>query len=226
MKIGIVIADAFEYNPFCAFAETRNAVKSVRHGRSCITYTDGDKTVTAVQCGIGKVNAATAAAFLLAEGCEVILNAGLSGAVSGLLKGDVVAGESFTECDFDLRAIGRTLGEKPDQPSVFYADEKLLALADSLGGVKRAKLGTGDVFLSDKERAKTFHQLFGIHAFDMETAAIASVCTFEKVPFLSLRKISDNADDAATDDYREMNDRQEMDLTLLLAQIIKKIERF
>ena len=57
----------------------------------------------------------------------------------------------------------------------------------------------------------------------METAAIASVCYFDNIPFLSIRKISDTADDTAETDYREMNDLCEMDLTKVLSEIIEKI---
>ena len=57
----------------------------------------------------------------------------------------------------------------------------------------------------------------------METAAIAGVCDKCGVPMLSLRKISDDADDASVEDYREMNNRQEACLTELLVNIFGRI---
>lgn len=222
MKIGIVIADEMEYLPLLQFAQTKGCTQSERHGRQTLSYTDGEKTVTAVRSGIGKVNAATAAAYLLADkNCDVLLNAGLSGAVSGLRREDIVVGSSFVECDFDLTAIGRPLGAKPDQPYIYRADETLLSTALSIRGVRSAVFGTGDLFLTDKEKGKRYHELFGVQAFDMETAAIASVCHFDGVPFLSFRKISDTADDTAENDYRDMNDRCETDLTSLLDTVIR-----
>ncbi|MBQ6019982.1 MAG: 5'-methylthioadenosine/S-adenosylhomocysteine nucleosidase [Clostridia bacterium] len=220
MKIGIVIADEYEYIPFRNYALTKNCAEAPFHGRESLTYTDGEKTVTAVQCGIGKVNAATAAAFLIAEGCEVILSAGLSGAVSGLRRGDMIAAESYVECDFDLTPIGRPLGAKPGQEYVYRSDEKLLAAAMKLDGMKKAPVGTGDLFLTDKEKCALYRDTFGVKAFDMETAAVASVCYFDGIPFLAVRKISDDADDSANADYNEMNDRKEADLTGALARII------
>ena len=193
-------------------------------------------SVLIVYCGAGRcssissamtfspgclANAATA--FLIADGAEVILNAGLSGAIHGLRRGDIVAGESFRECDFDLTAIGRAPGEKPEEPPYFAADKKLLALALSLPGVKKAALGTGDLFLADKEKSALFRSTFGIASFDMETAAIASVCYFSGIPFGSLRQISDDADDAAQNDYRQMNDQKKADLTELLSAWIEKL---
>ncbi len=223
MKIGIVIADEYEYIPFRTYALTKNCAESAFHGRESLTYTEGGKTVTAVQCGIGKVNAATAAAFLIAEGYEVILSAGLSGAVSGLRRGDMIAAESYVECDFDLTPIGRPLGAKPGQDYVYHADARLLAIAEALPSMKKAAVGTGDLFLTDKEKSTLYRDTFGIRAFDMETAAVASVCYFDHIPFLAIRKISDDADDSANADYNEMNDRKEADLTEALAVIISRI---
>ena len=60
----------------------------------------------------------------------------------------------------------------------------------------------------------------------MESAAIASVCDKCDVPFLSVRKISDDADDAAAETYREMNKRQEACLTQVLAEIIDSLLDF
>ena len=57
----------------------------------------------------------------------------------------------------------------------------------------------------------------------METAAIASVCDKCGIPMLSLRKISDDADDCSVEDYREMNEREEACLTELLEKIILRL---
>ena len=223
MKIGIVIADEYEYIPFKQYALTKNCTEQPFHGRESLSYCENGKEVVAVQCGIGKVNAATAAAFLIAEGCGVILSAGLSGAIRGLRRGDMIAARQYVECDFDLTAIGRALGEKPGQEYIYQADERLLKIAMDLDGMKSVAVGTGDLFLSDKEKSALYAETFGIQAFDMETTAEASVCFFDRIPFLAIRKISDDADDAATTDYTEMNDRKDADLTEALAKIIARI---
>ena len=57
---------------------------------------------------------------------------------------------------------------------------------------------------------------------DMETAAIAYVCEFSKVPFLALRRISDDAGADATDSYREMNSSGETLLSDYIIEIIKE----
>ena len=229
IKAGAIFADSMEYAPFLDWAKTQNYKLRELFGNECVEVeiSSGERSMTiiAVKCGIGKVNAAAATAYLIgAEGVDMILNAGLSGAVSGLKREDMVAGESYIECDFDLTAIGFAPGQKCDgQKSLLPADEKLLSYALQSQGIIKAKCGTGDMFLSDKDKKEFFRTTFSIESFDMETGAIASVCDKAGVPMLSLRKISDDADDSSVEDYREMNDRKESCLTELLVNIFERI---
>ncbi len=227
--VGILFADTMEYGPFLQWAKENSAEEKERRGNdSCsITLTKGENSleVIAVRCGIGKTNAASATAFLIGEDkVDYILNAGLSGAVQKLRREDMIAVESYVECDFDLTAIGYGLGVKADgQKYVYSADEKLMEYALMSEGIVKAKAGTGDIFLTDKVRKDLYKDTFGIDSFDMETAAIAAVCDKCGVPMLSLRKISDDADDCSVDDYREMNERQESCLTELVVNILTRI---
>ena len=227
--IGILFADTMEYGPFLKWAKEKNAKEETRWGNdSCMLKLEKDGRVLdiiGVRCGIGKVNAASATAFLIADDkVDLILNAGLSGAVQKLRREDMIAVETYVECDYDLTAIGKPLGVKPDgQKYIYSADEKLMSYALMSDGIIKAKAGTGDIFLTDKAKKELYRDTFGIESFDMETAAIAGVCDKSGIPMLSLRKISDDADDASVEDYREMNNRQEACLTELLVNIFYRI---
>ena len=230
LTVGVVFADSMEYSPFLDWVKTQNQYKEkMLYGNESdeLTLSQGERKIKiiGVKCGIGKVNAAAATAYLIAsERADMILNAGLSGAVSGLKREDMIAGESYIECDFDLTAIGYAPGEKCDgQKSLLKADEKLLGYALESAGIVKAPCGTGDIFLSDKVKKEYFKDTFSIQSFDMETGAIASVCDKAGVPMLSLRKISDDADDTSVEDYREMNNRKESCLTELLVSIFGRI---
>lgn len=229
-KAGIVIADEMEFEPFEAYAKDRfDCQKGTLRGNESLSFTinKGGETlrVTAVKCGIGKVNAAMAAAFLIAdEKADFLLNAGLSGAISGVHREEIVIGSSYVEADFDLTAIGYPLGAKPDQDYCYDADGALMSAAkQALPELKAGKLGCGDIFLADPVKKKLYGETFDICAFDMETGAIAGVCKKAEVPFLSIRKISDDADDTATSDYREMNNRAEADLTECLFALMNAL---
>ncbi len=228
ITVGIIFADTMEYGPFLKTAKKRNAEERVRYGNDSVEFkiqqNDREINVVAVKCGIGKTNAASAAAFLIgSDNAKIILNAGLSGAVQKLRREDIVAGQSYIECDFDLTAVGNPLGVKADgQRYLYKADERLLKISDAVS-IKRAKLGTGDLFLADKAKKNLYKDTFGVEAFDMETGSIAAVCDKCNIPFLSLRKISDDADDASLTDYREMNERQEMCLSELVMNLLDGI---
>ena len=227
--IGILFADTMEYGPFLQWAKTVDAKEEARRGNdSCVVRLEENGRVLdiiGVRCGIGKVNAASATSFLISDDkVDLILNAGLSGAVQKLRREDLIAVESYVECDYDLTAIGKPLGVKADgQKYIYTADEKLMSYALMRDGIIKAKAGTGDIFLTDKVRKELYRDTFGIESFDMETAAIAGVCDKSGVPMLSLRKISDDSYDASVEDYREMNNRQEACLTELLVNIFGRI---
>ena len=227
--IGILFADTMEYGPFLQWAKTVDAKEETRRGNdSCVVRLEENGRVLdiiGVRCGIGKVNAASATSFLISDDkADIILNAGLSGAVQKLRREDMIAVESYVECDYDLTAIGKPLGVKADgQKYLYSADEKLMSYALMSDGIIKAKAGTGDIFLTDKVKKELYRDTFGIESFDMESAAIAGVCDKCGVPMLSLRKISDDADDASVEDYREMNNRQEACLTELLVNIFGRI---
>lgn len=222
MKIGFVIADENEFYPLLDFARENSAKEFRKRNRDYIEFSYAGKEIVAVKAGIGKVNGATSAAFLIAdEKVDAIMSFGLSGAISGLCKNDIVAGTSYTECDFDLTAIGYPLGKKPQDVYVYEADNTLLDAALKIEGMKTAACGCGDLFLADKDRKNLYKETFNINEFDMETGAEASVCHDAGVPFLAIRQISDTADDTAATSYRELNNEKPVDLTLVIKQIIE-----
>lgn len=222
MKIGFVIADENEYIPFLAFAKENNAKESVRRNKESVEFSYAGKDIVAVKCGIGKVNGAAAAAFMIADDkVDAVISFGLSGAISGLSKNDIVAGTTYTECDFDLTAIGYPMGKKPQDVYVYEADKNLLEAALKIDGIKTAACGCGDLFLADKTKKDLYKEIFNINEFDMETGAEASVCHDAGIPFLAIRQVSDTADDTAADSYRELNDSKPVDLTLVIKKLIE-----
>lgn len=225
MKIGFVIADNYEYDPFRRFASQFNPEEFEALTNNCIRFNFNEKIeVVAMECGIGKVNAAIATLWLInEEKVDTILNVGLSGAVQNVHRNFIVAGTEYTECDFDLTAIGYDLGVKPQNTYIYKADEKLLSIAEKCSVDYFGKLGTGDIFLADSALKEKFRDTFGICSFDMETGAIAAVCHKAQIPFLAIRKISDDCDENAVESYKELNDKKEVHLSEVAREILEKI---
>lgn len=204
MKYLILIADVDEFLPIKEnLADLiKKEYKIKRMPAFDFSFNGSDCTV--VCFGIGKVNAATGAAVTLSTGTyDGVINTGWSGGVSGVHKGDIIVSDSCVECDFDFTVLGKLPGQKPYQDEYIYGCDNFLHTACcGIDGFTHGKLGTGDLFLADKEKKDNFKKIFGINAFDMESGALASVCSFFDVPFVSVRKISDTADDVGTQDYR------------------------
>ena len=227
LKIGIVVADIDEYLPFEQSIEKGEFVTYSFLGRKghkfSVKTEKGVANVISLLCGIGKVNATAATMHLIDIGCDIILNYGLSGGVSGIGRGEICAPDKFLEHDFDLSGIGYKLCEKPLQKYIYEADKSLINIAQKI--IPYLKQGTavsGDHFICDNQVRESLKNNFGAMSCDMETAAIAYVCEFSNVPFLALRRISDDAGADATDSYREMNTSGETLLSDYIIEIIKE----
>ena len=228
IKIGIVVADNDEYKPLADSIEkgeysSYNFLGRTGHKFS-IKTDNGVAEVISILCGIGKVNAAVATTHLVDIGCDYILNYGLSGGVSGISRNELSLCNRFLEHDFDLTGIGYKLCEKPSQKYIYEADKRLIEIALKL--IPAAKQGTavtGDRFICDSNTRDLLKNEFNAMSCDMETAAIAYVCDFASVPFLSLRRISDDAGADAGESYREMNTSDETLLSDYIINLIKRI---
>jgi adenosylhomocysteine nucleosidase len=223
LKIGIVIADDMEYAPFADFGGESAPYFGRAGHKFSFSGSKGIIELHSVYCGIGKVNAAAATMHLIDNGCEMILNAGLSGGISGVARGELVAGDHFLEHDFDLTPLGFEKCVKPGQDYIYEADKTLLEYFKNLLSIKSGTLVTGDCFVSDSVLKAELTEKHSAAACDMETAAIASVCHIAGIPFFSVRRVSDDAGESAGSAYREMNENEKFDLAELLMRGVKEM---
>lgn len=229
LKIGLIIADNMEFKPFaeyCAKIEKMREGVNRKNEFITICLRKGERTIelTGVKCGVGKVNAAMSASFQIANGANLILNSGLSGGIANVRRGDIVAGTQYMEADFDLTAMGMELARKPDQEYLYDADPLLLETVKRVcPDIVCGRLGTGDFFLNNEEKKNLYKNKFDLTAFDMETGAIASVCYKCDVPFLAIRKVSDDAAENSPEDYREMNNKAEASLIEVVSSLLDEI---
>ena len=213
-KIGIIVADADEFAPLEETIKRGGYTEKSFLKRKILEFKIDGAEVSAMLCGIGKVNAAAAAAHLVDSGCEIILNVGLSGGIGGIRRGELCLCTEFLEHDFNLTTIGYKPCEKPGQSYVFKSDKRLNGVIKSLlPDIKEGLAATGDCFVCDEGLRKLLRDGFGAMCCDMETAAIAYVCEYAGIPFAAVRKISDNAGEDALESYREMNTSGETDLS-------------
>lgn len=183
MKIGIIVA----------------MDKELRQLQSL--FTDGNVRVE--KCGIGKVNAALGAQWMINEfHPDVIISSGCAGGNGDDVQvQDVVVSNEL--CYHDVycgTAIDNSTqyGQVQGLPARYQADPKLLAIARQLATVNdqctihEGLIVTGDWFVDTKEKMRSIIEKFPeAKAVDMESCAIAQTCYINKVPFVSFRVISD-----------------------------------
>ena len=220
-KIGIVVADCDEYAPFVEAVDGFAPQRYEYFSRNAISFDMGNATVICINCGIGKVNAATAATRLADIGCTYILNYGLSGGISRVKRGEVALPDKFLEHDFDLTGIGYKPCEKPSQKYIYDADKKLLAAAQkAIGECTHGTAVCGDRFICNASDRDFLRDTFDATTCDMETAAIASVCDMAGIPYLSLRRVSDDAGDDAYVTYNDMNTLEGQTLSKIFIKVL------
>jgi adenosylhomocysteine nucleosidase len=204
----IVTAMPDESAPFVERADFVGQTTRVGHAIHRVLSLEG-RGVLLVQCGIGLVNSATAAAVAISGTTpHVVISAGSAGGVGkDIGVGDVVVGSEYAYSGADARAFGYSLGQVPGMPEVYGGDQALLEAAVGADVADlRVVAGTmlsGDAFI-DASTVEAIRNAFPTAlSTDMESAALAHTCHLYSVPFLSIRGISDLCGPSAGADFLE-----------------------
>lgn len=141
--------------------------------------------------GVGKVNAAFHLASELARrDCSqlCVVNAGSAGS-HVFPAGEVYCATRFFERDMDATALGFALGQTP------FESDIVLESGLALPGLSQATCYTGDSFVTCR------HPTLAFELIDMEAYALAKVCHRLRIPFASLKFVTDGADGQAAGDW-------------------------
>ncbi len=158
----------------------------------------GANKIITVCCGIGKVNAAVCTQILIdVFHVEQIINTGIAGGMkAGIKVLEIVISTSVLPHDLDAHF----LADYPPYHAEFEADPDLQKLAESVCHTMQivfhaGKIISGDAFITDSEVKKNLIAKYDPYAVDMETAAVGQTAWRNQIPFISVRCISDLADD-------------------------------
>ncbi len=165
-----------------------------------------DYKVVSVFCGVSKVNATICTQMLIdCFNAEAVINTGISGGMHDDVKVcDIVISSDTAPHDVNLEFLDKYL----PHCSSFKADENLINKA--VESCKKmdykyhiGKIVSGEAFISDTKVKNDIKSRLNPYAVDMETAAIGHCAYVNKVPFISVRCISDNADDEGAMSFEE-----------------------
>ena len=104
------------------------------------------------------------------------------------------------------------LNEKKIIPDINFLDKVFHQLNKELskksfskfGSLYKGLIATGDMFISNREKINQLSkEISGLYAVEMEGAAFAQVAFQEKVNWLVIRTISDEANETASSDFNK-----------------------
>ena len=147
--------------------------------------------------GVGKVNATFALTQKFGKlgsyiPYDLVINYGTAGSqVDRYTIGDLVDCTRFIQRDMDVSGLGFKIGQTPfeeDIPIILQSESEFNPIGE------KAFCGTGDSFV----QSSTIGDIV-----DMEAYALAKVCYKFKVPFISFKYITDDADGSANNDWEK-----------------------
>lgn len=192
MKIGIIVAMHKELELLLPLLQ--DSEESRMGGCEFHRGKVGRHDVIAMQCGIGKVNAAMGSLTLINSFLpDYVINSGVAGGADPSVNVmDVVAGDRVAYHDVWCGPESE-LGQVQGLPLYFEGSRRLLDLIPTRKGIHKGLICSGDQFIDKMEAVERIKGNFPkAMAVDMESGAIAQVCHLSKVPFLALRVISDS----------------------------------
>jgi len=224
------------------------------HKHLGVTFTAGTlngRSVVLARTGVGKVNAAMVSTLLLENfGPSEVIFTGIAGCLNPKMHpGDVVIGQKLIQHDYGSVTAGgmRTSAARSPvdgrrNPVFFSCDARLVALAQRVAGkltldkidtpagprqprIQTGVIATGDVFVASRAKRTSLRKRHNADAVEMEGAAVAQICHQQKVPFLVIRGLSDDADETADQDLRKNVQAASANAVKLTTSVIAELAR-
>lgn len=187
----------------------------------------GDKKIVNVFCGVSKVNAAICTQILIDKfEADAVINTGISGGMDESVKVcDIVISDETSPHDVDLGFLEKYL----PHCSSFKADKTLINYAvkscEKMNYTYHVgKIVSGEAFISDNNVKNDIKKRLNPFAVDMETSAIGHCAYVNKVPYISIRCISDNADDDGAMSFEEFEKIAAKRVADVVISILNSIE--
>lgn len=201
-------------------------------GFKVYTGTINDRAIALTCCGVGKVNAAACTQMLIDKfNVGSIINTGIAGSLKSDVKiCDVVVSTIVTHYDVRKEQMKNCSPNK----AYFEADSNLVNIAQrscevitkenhGQGRFHLGKIVSGEAFVSEKVLKAKIIEEHSPHCVEMEGAAIGHVAYLNSVPFVVIRSISDNADEAADLTYKQFEAKAAHQSANIVLEMLKLI---
>ena len=230
MKIGIIGAMEEEVEGLRGEIEQPETVSIANCEFTTGTYKG--QQVVLLKSGIGKVNAAMSTTILIHHfQPDLIINTGSAGGFDSELEvGAIVISDEVRHHDVDVTVFGYEMGQVPQLPAAFAADQELIGMAvqavEEIAEHPYAVglIATGDSFMNDPARVELVRGYFpDMKASEMEAAAVAQVCFQFEVPFVVVRALSDIAGKESSVSFEEFLPVAAKHSTQIVLNMVNKI---
>ena len=150
--------------------------------------------------GVGKVNATLELTKVLQKAHlhymppmpKLVINYGTAGSRKSPI-GELVDCTKFIQRDMDVTGLGFMKHQTPYESP----NEMVIRCTSKFNPIgKKMRCGSGDNFVQDNKEIYS-------DVFDMEAYALAKVCHHYKIPFISFKYITDNANEHSPGDWKD-----------------------
>lgn len=209
-RIGIIVAMKEEFEALYDKIGTR--IETLKSGiREVYHYKRGDLDIYVTDTAEGEIAAASMTQYLITKyNVDMILNFGLCGSLNSKYKcKDLVVVKEMINFDFDITALNKEMqiGQYFGYDSnIFYADKKLIEILQSVQNIPEVRVASSNKFVGDNKLKTWLQDEFNADICEMESAGIMLVSSWNNVPSLLIKCISDNASDDAHIEFREIID--------------------
>ncbi|MBR4800529.1 MAG: 5'-methylthioadenosine/S-adenosylhomocysteine nucleosidase [Clostridia bacterium] len=230
MRIAIITAMAEETAPILKSLGSHLVDESNIAGVDVKKFELGADALYLATSGVGEIKAALSVQLLKdLFDVEAVLNVGFVGALNPALSiAELVVVDRVCHYQFDISAIDEIeVGRYSDhEDRYFYLDEALIerALANIGKPVRRVTVASGDKFIAAREEKERLRRGFEADICEMELAGLAIACERNNLPLLSVKVVSDKADESATADFGEIVHRGMEKLAAILPDVLSALE--
>ena len=124
---------------------------------------------------------------------KLVINYGTAGSRK-IKKGQIVDCTKFVQRDMDVTGLGFMRGQTPFENNIPIILDYDHIEFNPIG--RKASCGSGDNFVEDRTN------YYG-EVVDMEAYALAKVCHYFNIPFISFKYITDGADEQSHEDWEK-----------------------
>ncbi len=214
--IGIVTAMGMEFNSVKKILQIKQTKRKKGYKVAFGAY--DDMRVLLIKSGMGLEKARLATKFLLDNfNITAIVNVGIAGAIKSDLKvGDLVlATDVMSEIEPD----------SVEFVQLHKSSGRNLEMIKILSGIEERKCYIGTILsvrkgVGSKERKEQILRKFNAWAVDMEAASVYKECSSRGIPFLTIKSISDLADESTAISEDVMTDQGKMNAGKILRMFI------